>query len=99
MMAESLFKVPFIDLKALRNFILDNEVSEYDTIALNQINFDNIVFEYRNLYNVGISMPYYLLSVLIEEDESGKVAHNTICVLKNNNYIRDDEFSNEGKPN
>ena len=96
-MINQLVKVSFIDIKTLRNFILDNDISEHDTITLNQINFDNIVLEYRNSYNEGIPIPYYLLSVLIEDDTTGQVRHNTIGVIKNNNYISDDyeSFNNE----
>ncbi|MBS1572132.1 MAG: hypothetical protein JST62_07055 [Bacteroidetes bacterium] len=57
-----------ITIKNLRDAILDLEISEDDIIALNTYDFDKIVEEYRETYKVSITIPYFLLGVLITED-------------------------------
>lgn len=71
-----------ISIKALRDFILDNDIAENDTIALNTKNFDDLVLDYRRENNVGITVPYYLLGVLIDEDISNAVPVDRIMVIR-----------------
>lgn len=72
-----------ITIKSLRDFILDNGITERDTIVLNSKNFDDIVLEYRAVYKESITVPYLLLGVLIDEDGSNVVSKNTVIVIKN----------------
>ncbi|WP_026729483.1 hypothetical protein [Flavobacterium denitrificans] len=75
-----------ITLKTIRDCILDLKLSEDRIILLNSQNFDDIVLEYLDFYNESIEIPYYLLGVLISEDNSNKVPLNRIGI------INDDDF-------
>jgi hypothetical protein len=78
-------------IKSIRDFILDAKLTENDTILLNQVNFDNIVIEFRNTYNESINSHYFLLSILIKEDDSNSVPLNRVGVIKNDkNRFKDD---------
>lgn len=39
-----------ITIKSLRDYILDANISDIDTILLNQVDFDNIVLEYETFF-------------------------------------------------
>ena len=90
-----------ITIKSIRDFILDNDLTENDTILLNQSNFDDIVLEYRVTYNNGISIPYFLLRVLIQNDNSGKVLLNRVGIIKDdkNRYENDFDMKASNQPN
>ena len=70
-----------ITIKALRDFILDNGVSERDVIFLHFVDFDNIVLEYRATYNEAIQIPYTIIGVLIKEDRTAKVREGQIGIV------------------
>lgn len=72
-----------LTIKTIRNFIIDNELTENDTIILNSSNFDDIILEYRQTYNEGIILPFYLLRILIMEDFSTRVKLDRIKIVKN----------------
>jgi hypothetical protein len=76
-----------VTIKALRDFILDSEITENDTILLNPINHDDIVLEYREIYSESINLPYILLGVLIEEDKNNQVPENRIGLIQHTNNI------------
>jgi hypothetical protein len=69
-------------IRNLRDYILDKPVSENDTILMNQIDFDEMALEYRETYNENVPIPYYLLSVLIKEDENRLTPVGRIRVIK-----------------
>jgi hypothetical protein len=80
-----------VTLKSLRDYILDNAITEEDTIVLNQINFDEIALEHRRIYNEGIVYPYFILRVLIKEDEDNSVPFGRIkLILKDENRFYED---------
>jgi hypothetical protein len=74
-----------IRIKSIRDFILDNHLTENDIILLNPINFDDIVLEFRDTYNESIDVPHFLIGVLIEEDHEKKVPGHRLTILKNAN--------------
>ena len=51
-----------------RDFILDNGLTESDTLLLNQVDFDDLAIEYRKTYNDSIFIPYFLLRILVQDD-------------------------------
>ena len=67
-----------ITILSIRNFILDSGLTSSDAVVLNTLNFDDIVLEYRETYKESIPIPFYLLEVLIVEDESMKKYMNRI---------------------
>lgn len=84
---------PQISIKTLKNFILDNGLTENDTLVLNTYNFDEIVLEYRKVYDEGITVPYFLLGVLIKDDEDNIVPLGRIGLLKDDFESRQDPSS------
>lgn len=83
MLELSIHHIGVINIKSLRDYILDSSLSEDDTITLNQRDFDALALEYRRTYNEGIDVPFYLLRVLIKEDETIRVHVGKIKVIKN----------------
>lgn len=81
-----------ITIKAIRDFILDFEISECDTIFLNSENFDDIVLEHRDTYNQSLSVPYYLLRILVMEDTRHHIPSNRIGVVKNDVNRYEDDY-------
>ncbi len=72
-----------LTIKSIRNFIVDNGVTESDTIILNSLNFDDIVLEYRQTYSKSVTMPFYFLTVLIIESSiTDKVNLDRIKIIK-----------------
>lgn len=78
---ENTIQIGYITIKALRDYILDNNLTEEDSIILNQTNFDEIVLEHRKIYNEGIIYPYFILRIHIKEDENNLVPFGRIMVL------------------
>lgn len=70
-----------ITIKALRDYILDNSLSEEDTIIVNQINFDELALEYRKTYNEGIEIPFFILRVLVKEDGTNSVPFGRVMII------------------
>lgn len=72
-----------ITILALRDFILDQGLSEDDKIHLHQTNFDDIIIEYRDTYKSSIYDPYFLLGVSVTKDPFKTVPVNRIGILIN----------------
>lgn len=79
-----------ISLKYIRNYILDNNISEKDTLLLHPSNFDELVLEHRTVYSQGIIVPFYFLRVLITEAPHGQATLDRIRI------VRDDPDRYEG---
>lgn len=72
-----------ITIKTLRDYILNNRLTENDTILLHTHDFDELALEHHNTYREAITLPYLLISVLIQEDKFGIVSKNRIGIIKN----------------
>ncbi|MFY0627009.1 MAG: hypothetical protein JXR07_11975 [Reichenbachiella sp.] len=83
-----------INIRNLRDAILNIGLGENDTLVLNSRNFDDIVLEFRKTYGDNLKLPYLIIGVLIKEDTSGSVPLNRIgFVLNDFDSIRsDDDF-------
>ncbi|MDN3655628.1 hypothetical protein QWZ08_08325 [Ferruginibacter paludis] len=77
-------------LKKLRDFIIDNDLGEDDTIILNQDNFDSIVIDHRTTYGESINMPFIFLGILVKEDRIYDVQRRQVGIIKNTNLEDDD---------
>ena len=88
-----------INYLSLRNCILDRQLSDEDTIVLNQRNFDNLILEYRDLYNESMPIPHILLGVLIREaDDDEQIPFNNILIIREDTesvrYVKqEDEYN------
>lgn len=78
----ALHHIQQISIKSLRDFILDNGLTENDTLLLNQVDFDDLAIEYRETYNDSIVIPYFLLGILIQDDSSRSIPLKRIGVIK-----------------
>ena len=71
-----------ITYRLLRDTILDENLTENDTIILNSKNFDDIVIEYLEDYGKSMTFPHLLLGVLIREKDGESIPENRIGILK-----------------
>ncbi len=88
-----------ITIKAIRDSILDFKLNENDSIILNSWNFDDIVIEYRETYQESISVPFFLLRILIKEDNEKIVPLNKIGIIRNDVYRSEYDYNNQASPN
>jgi len=70
-----------LTIKSIRDYILDNSISEEDTILLNPFDFDELTLEYRRDYNEGMPNPYFLMRVLLKEDASYSIPQGRIQII------------------
>lgn len=72
-----------LDLRTLRAYILDQELTEEDTLLLHPENFGDVVLEHRTLYREPMADPFYLLGVLLDEaSEQYPVPRDRVKVLR-----------------
>lgn len=81
-----------ITIKSIKDFILDKMLTENDTILLNRENYDQIVLEYRTTYNESITIPYFLIQILVKEDNTNKVPVDRIGLIVNDTSRSDRDF-------
>lgn len=72
-----------IRIKHLRDYILDNKVSECDLVKLHPLNWDDLIIEYRETYGESMPLPFVFLGVLVKEDTSAKSKKDQILVDRN----------------
>lgn len=82
-------------IKSIRNFILDTGLAESDTLLLHPSDFDNLALEYRQTYKLSIEVPYFLLSVLIQEDKTAKVPINKVGLIKEYSKRFENDFDSK----
>ena len=70
-----------ITLDAVRNFILDNELTDSVAIALHPDSFDDVVMDYLDTNGLKLERPFEILGIEILQDESGAVTKNEVRVL------------------
>ncbi len=84
-----------ITYQLLRNKILDENLTENDTIILNSKNFDDVVIEYLEDYGQSMTFPHLLLGVLIRESDGERIPQNRIGILKDDDESIRVDTSNE----
>lgn len=72
-----------LTIKSIRDFIIDNDLTEKDTIILNELNFDDLVLEHRETYQESMVVPFFLLSVLITTNPTNEISLDQIKIIKN----------------
>lgn len=70
-----------ITLDAMRNYIIENELTDSVAITLHPDSFDDLVLEYIETNGMQIERPFEILSIEILQDETGSVAKNSINTL------------------
>jgi hypothetical protein len=62
-----------ITLDAMRNFIIDNELTDSVAIALHPDSFDAVVMDYLDTNGNQIERPFEILGIEVLQDETGSV--------------------------
>ena len=68
-------------LDAMRNYIIDNELTDSVAIALHPDNFDRVVLDYLDTNGNQIERPFEILGIEILQDNTDSVPRNEIKVL------------------
>ncbi|WP_299769005.1 hypothetical protein [uncultured Dokdonia sp.] len=72
-----------ITYRLLRDIILDERLTNEDTIILNPSCFDDVILEYRDTYGESMTFPHLLLGVLIREKDDERIPIRRIGILRN----------------
>mgnify|MGYP003574974653 CR=1 FL=1 len=70
-----------MNFDGIRNFILENELTDSIAIVLHPDNFDALAIDYIIIHG-SIERPFEILGIEILEDTSGKVSRNTIELVE-----------------
>jgi len=70
-----------ITLDAMRNYIIENELTDSVAITLHPDSFDELVLEYIDTNNMQIERPFEILSIEILQDTTGSVSKGNIQTL------------------
>lgn len=71
-----------ITLLSIKEFIIENELTDSVMLVLNSKNFDEVALEYIESNNMQIERPFEILGITIIEDTDDEVAYNEIDVLE-----------------
>ena len=84
-----------VSLMSIRNFIIDNQLSEMDTVRLHHKNFDSFVLEYREYYGESMKLPFFMFDTRIEEDTKSQVPADRVMVVVDESRPTRIEIENE----
>ena len=70
-----------ITYDGMRNFILENELTDSVAITLHPDTFDDLVMDYLDINDNQIERPFEILGIEILQDYSGSVPKNNIHIL------------------
>lgn len=70
-----------ITLDAMRNYIIENELTDSVAISLHPDSFDELVLEYLDTNGNQIERPFEILGIEVLQDESGNVPKSHIQTL------------------
>lgn len=70
-----------ITYDAMRNYILDNELTDSVAISLHPDSFDALVMDYLDANGLLLQRPFEILGIEIVQDHSGTVAKDTVNIL------------------
>lgn len=73
-------------LNAIRDCIIDNSISEGDTIILGSEDFEQFVLSHKDKFGIGMSFPYTLMGVMLTEDSNVGLSIGKIRVLRENAF-------------
>jgi hypothetical protein len=70
-----------ITYDAMRNYIIDNELTDSVAISLHPDSFDALVMDYLDANGLLLQRPFEILGIEILQDNSGTVAKDTVNIL------------------
>ena len=65
----------------MRNFIIENELTDSVAITLHPDSFDELVMDYLDINGNQIERPFEILGIEILQDSTGNVAKNQVNLL------------------
>ena len=71
-----------ITLLSIKEFIIENALTDSVMLVLNSKNFDELALEYIESNNIQIERPFEILGICIIEDTDDEVAYNEIDILE-----------------
>ena len=66
----------------MRNFIIENELTDSVAITLHPDSFDELVMDYLDFNNLQIERPFEILGIEILQDTTGTVEKSKVNLLK-----------------
>jgi hypothetical protein len=70
-----------ITYDGMRDYIIENELTDSVAITLHPDNFDELVMDYLDINNNQIERPFEILGIEILQDSTGSVSKNKIQFL------------------
>jgi hypothetical protein len=70
-----------ITYDAMRNYIIENELTDSVAISLHPDSFDELVMDYLDINDNQIERPFEILGIEILQDSTGNVAKSKINIL------------------
>lgn len=70
-----------ITYDGMRNFIIENELTDSVSITLHPDSFDDLVMDYLDFNGNQIERPFQILGIDILQDGTGDVAKNSVNLL------------------
>lgn len=70
-----------ITYDAMRNFIIDNELTDSVAISLHPDSFDDLVMDYLDANGLLLQRPFEILGIEIVQDNTGNVTKNSVNLL------------------
>lgn len=70
-----------ITYDAIRNFIVENELTDSVAITLHPDSFDDLVMDYLDINGNQIERPFEILGIEILQDTTGSVAKDAVNLL------------------
>ena len=70
-----------ITYDGMRNYIIENELTDSVAITLHPDNFDDLVMDYLDINGNRLERPFEILGIEIMQDNTGNVAKSKINLL------------------
>ncbi|MEE1897059.1 hypothetical protein GN157_05425 [Flavobacterium rakeshii] len=71
-----------ITFNAMREFIIENELTDSVSITLHPDNFDELVLDYLDFNDNQIERPFEILGIEILQDNSGDIPKSKIHIME-----------------
>ncbi|MFL9836385.1 hypothetical protein ABS768_02680 [Flavobacterium sp. ST-75] len=71
-----------ITFNAMREFIIENELTDNVSITLHPDNFDELVLDYLDFNDNQIERPFEILGIEILQDNSGEIPKSKIHIME-----------------
>lgn len=71
-----------ITYDGMRNFIIENELTDSVAITLHPDSFDELVMDYLDINDCQIERPFEILGIEITQDNTGNVAKSQINFME-----------------